>query len=268
VTASARARSSAGIVPPQHGAWAFLGLPLLVGIAVANWAFALLVLAAAWISAYPWSYFVLAVIKEQRARHPRPERFHHALLIWSAVALPALALLVVVRPWLVWFGIAFAMAFVVNAAFALRHDDRALVNDAVFVLECVALVPIAWAIGASDRTITPPDFGQAPRSLWILTAAVALLLVGSILHVRSLIRERSSVGFARMSLAFAIISLVASVLLAFAWGIPAGLFLVLPFAWCVGRSVAMRGTSPAPTRIGMVELVGFCLLAIPSLVLA
>jgi hypothetical protein len=83
-----------------------------------------------------------------------------------------------------------------------------------------------------------------------------------------LIRERASTGFARLSLVFAIIALVLSLVLALLWCLPAGPFLVLPFAWCTGRSAVMRGRTLAPARIGMIELVGFLLLAIPALVLA
>ena len=268
MTAPNRDRLSAPIVPPQHGAWAFLGLPLVVGIAVARPTWSLAVLSVAWICAYPWSYFALAVMKEQRSRHPHPERFRRPLVIWSAIAVPAIGVLVVLRPWLLWLGVAYAVAFGVNASFALRRDDRALVNDVVFILECTALVPIAWGVGASGRTWQLPAFGDAPGAVWILTAAVGLLLSGSTLHVKSLIRERSTAGFARLSLAFAMLSLVISVALAWAWGLPVGVFLVLPFAWCVGRSVALRGRTPAPARIGMIELVAFLLLALPALALA
>jgi hypothetical protein len=50
------------------------------------------------------------------------------------------------------------------------------------------------------------------------------------------------------------------------WGLPSGLFLVLPFAWMAGRSFIVNGSS-APSRIGMIELVGFLLLGLPALVL-
>ena len=256
------------MVPPQHGAWAFLGLPLVVGVAVAEPTGVLAVLALAWVFAYPWSYFALAIVHERRARHPHPERFRRPLAVWSAVALPALAVLVLLRPWLVWIGLAYAVAFAINAAFALRREDRALVNDVVFIAECTALVPIAWGIGATGRSWQVPDFALAPSTVWIVTSAVALLLTGSTLHVKSLIRERTNSDFARLSLAFAIMSLVISVALAWLWGLPAGLFLVLPFAWCAGRSLVMRGRVFAPARIGMIELVGFLLLAIPALALA
>jgi hypothetical protein len=255
------------VVPPQHGAWAFLALPLVVGVTVATWTPVLLVLAVAWISAYPWSYFALAAVRERTARHPHPERFRRALALWSAVALPSLLTLVLLRPWLLWVGVAYAIAFAVNVAYAMRRDDRALANDAVFIIECAILVPVTWAIGATGRTLTLPDAMAVPTSVWILSCSVALLLTGSTLHVRSLIRERSNPSFARLSQGFAIVSLVISLALATWWGLPSGLWLVPPFAFAAGRSVAMRGANPRPARIGMIELVAFVLLAGAAVVL-
>ena len=254
------------LVPPQHGAWAFLGLPLVVGIAVAPWTPVLILLAFACIAAYPWSYFALTVAKEQTSRHPRPERFRTPMLVWSVIAIPALVGLVVARPWLLWIGIGYALAFAINVAFAMRRDDRDLVNDAVFILECAALVPIAWAVGTLGRTLTP-DATAVPTEVWILTIAVALLLAGSTLHVKSLIRERSHPAFARMSQSFAIVSLVVSIGLAAWWGLSVGLWLVPAFAFAAGRSFAMRDRTVRPAQIGMIELVAFGLLAIGAIVL-
>jgi hypothetical protein len=268
VTPSARPQRAVALVPPQHGAWAFLGLPLVAGLAVAPWTPVLLLLAITWIVAYPLSYFLLALAKDAASRHPHPKRFTRPIAVWSLVAVPAAIALVVLRPWLIWIGALYLVGFAVNIAFARRRDDRALVNDAVFIVECAAMVPVTWAVGVGTTGWALPDFSQAPKQTWLLTIAVALLLAGSTLHVKSLIRERANPGFTRLSQTYAVVALAASILLAWAWGLPSGLFLVLPFAWCVGRSVAMAGTSPSPPRIGMVELVGFCLLGLPALVLA
>jgi hypothetical protein len=248
----ARVDRPVALVPPQHGAWAFLGLPLVVGVAVAPWTPVLLLLA------YPWSYFILAIAKERTTRHPRPERFRRPLVAWSLVAIPGLVALLLARPWLVWVGLAYALAFGVNIAFAMRRDDRDLVNDIVFILECTAIVPVAWAIGAIGRSLTP-DAPPLPATVVILALAVALLLTGSTLHVKSLIRERAHPGFARLSQGFAIVSVVASVGLAAWWGLPAGLWLVPAFAFAAGRSMALRGRSPRPARIRMIELAAVVL---------
>jgi hypothetical protein len=251
-------RPSASLVPPQHGAWAFLGLPLAVGWSVAAWTPLLVPLAVAWVAAYPTSYFVLAVAAERGRRHPRPERFRRPLALWAAPTLLSLAVLVAFRPWLVWVGLAYLAAFAVNLAFATRRQDRALVNDAVFVAECATMVPVTWAVSVGAGGWAPPQ--PVPRSVWVLTAAVALVLVGSTLQVKSLIRERSDRRFAQASRIVAAASVPAAAALAVSWGLPSGLWLVLPFGYFAVRAFAIR-RPPRPGAIGVVELGGFVLLA-------
>jgi hypothetical protein len=96
--------------------------------------------------------------------------------------------------------------------------------------------------------------------MWVLTVAVALLLGGSTLHVKSLIRERADPRFARASRVFSFACLAGSFGLAAWWGLPAGLPLVAPFAWFTVRSIALADPASPPGRIGVVELVGFVLL--------
>jgi hypothetical protein len=251
-------------MPPQHGAWAFLALPIAVAVPVSPWTPLLLLLAVAWIAAYPASYFVLAVVRDGTSRHPAPARFARPLAIWWAAALLAGIPLLVARPWLLWVALAYGALFGVNIAFARRRDERALANDAVFVLECAAMVPVTWAVGAGSAGLAPPPLASVPGHVWVLTVAVVLLLGGSTLHVKSLIRERADPRFARASRVLAFACLAGSLGLAAWWGLPSGLLLVAPFAWFAMRSVLLADPGTRPGRIGLVELVGFVLLVVAS----
>jgi hypothetical protein len=250
------------MVPPQHGAWAFLALPVATALTVTPWSPVLLLLALAWFAAYPASYFVLAVARQRTSRRPDAGRFVRPLAVWWAVALAAGLPLLILRPWLVWVALLYAASFSVNIWFAGRHDERALLNDAVFIAQCTAMVPVTWMVAVGGRTWAPPSLSEAPAHLWVLTAAVALLLVGSTLHVKSLIRERADPRYATASRAVALASLAGSVALAAWWSLPSGALLTVPFVWFAGRSLLIRGPSAAlrPARIGVIELVGFVLL--------
>jgi hypothetical protein len=252
------------MVPPQHGAWAFLALPIAVAIPVSPWSPIVLLLAVTWIAAYPASYFLLATVRDRASRHPDPRRFARPLALWWSIAVAGGLILLSLRPWLVWVAFGYAASFVVNLAYARRRDDRALLNDLVFILQCTVMVPVTWAVMAGAQTITPPPLADVPAHVWVLTTAVALVLVGSTLHVKSLIRERAHPAFARASRAFAVLSVAGSLALALWWGLPAGISLVLPYAWFAARSFAMRGPAPRPGRIGLIELVGFLLLVAAS----
>lgn len=253
----------APLVPPQHGAWAFLGLPVATGLTVSPTQPVLVLMTVTWVAAYPASYALLALARDSASRHPDPARFRRPLLVWWSLVLAAGLPLAIARPWLVWVAPLYAAAFGVNLVFARRRDERALVNDLVFIIQCTAMVPVTWMVATGTRSWQPPDLAQAPTQLWLLTVAVALLLVGSTLHVKSLIRERSDSRYARASRIVAVLSVPTAVVLAVIWGLPAGLVLLLPFGWFVVRAFAV-GPDARPARIGMIELVGFVLLVLAA----
>ena len=83
------------LIPPQHGAWAFLALPLALGAAAAPAEPVQLLLAITWVVAYPWSYAALGVSR------PRVRRqFLRPLAIWSVLVVPPALALWWARPWL------------------------------------------------------------------------------------------------------------------------------------------------------------------------
>ena len=248
-------------VPPQHGAWAFLGLPLVLGAVVAPWTPLLVVLALAWVAAYPWSYAALGL-----ARARRKQRFVRPFAVWAAVVVPAGALLVLQRPWLVWVGAAYLLLFAVNLRYAAHNNERAIANDAVFVAECSAMVWVVWAVGASEGSWSPPSTGAAPAHAWVLVVVCALVLIGSTLHVKSLIRERRDPRYARASRAVALGSVPAAGALAAWWGLPHGAWLVLPFAALAVRAFVVGRRPLRPGVIGIVELGGFVLAAVTAVV--
>ncbi len=251
------AAKGAPVFPPQHGAWAFLGLPIILGAMVGGVTPLSVLLGIGFIVAYPASYFAIAIL-----RYPRPQRFRKGLWIWGSTGAVIAVLLIAARPWLLWVGLVYAIAFAVNLAFARAHNERSLLNDAVFILECVAIVPIMWAINAGTTALTPPPFVDAPTTLWTLTAFAALALVGSTMHVRSLIRERSNPRFRMSSQVFAGVSLIISVALAYPYGLWALLGTAVAFGFLLVRSLLLGRRPMKPGIIGVFELVGFILVAI------
>ena len=175
-------------------------------------------------------------------RAKRPQRFRAPFLVWSAVVLPAAAILLVGRPWLIWVGLGYALFFTVNLRNARRNNERALANDLVFVVDCAAMVAVTWAVGAGTRSWAPPGLGAVPAQVWVLTALCALVLLGSTLHVKSLIRERRDPRFASASRILALACVPVSVALGAWWGWPSGTWLIAPFVVLAVRAFAV------PTR--------------------
>lgn len=250
-------------LPPQHGAWGFLGLPLFLGAAVVSWTPLLLLLALAWVAAYPLSYAALGLVRAKR-----PQRFRRPFLFWLAVVLPAVLALVVARPWLVGVGLAYVVLFMVNLLYAKHNNERDMVNEFLFAIECSAMVLVVWSIGAGGQSWNPPALHVVPGQVWVLAVVCLLVLVGSTLHVKSLIRERRDPRFARASKVVAVLSIPVSVALANWWGLPGGIWLSVPFVILAARAFMVGGRSMRPGAVGLIELGGFVLVTVASVLAA
>jgi len=264
VTRTALAESSAAgraprgrrdrIVPDQHGAWAFLALPVALAVTRTGWFALLPAVALAWVAAYPLSW---AATGRLTAR--RPERFDRALLAWSPIVLLAGIPVLVARPWLVWVLLAYGALWLVNLGFARGRRERSLANDLVLVAECTLMLPVTVGIAAAQTGWLPP-LTVLDHHLVVPVLACAVALTGSVLHVKSLIRERGRPQFAAGSRAFAV---VGAALVALAVGWTGGSMLaVLPFVALVARARLVRGRSWRPAAIGMVELAGLVLVVL------
>jgi hypothetical protein len=247
------------LFPPQHGAWAFLGLPVVLGAGESGWSWLLVPLTVAWVAAYPASWAVTGLVSARRT-----QRFRRPFAVWSALAAPPIVVLVVLRPWLVWVGVAYAVLFAVNLRYARAHDERALANDLVFIVECALVVPVTVAVVDGARGWSPPT-GVLTAEVGVLTAVCALTLLGSTLHVKSLIRERRNPVFLRASRAFALACVPVGAAAAYPLDGRAA-WLAVPFAALALRAFLVPGRTWRPGRIGMVELAGFLLVAGVALV--
>lgn len=245
------------VVPPQHGAWGFLLLPVALGITAGSWSWTSLPVILGWVCLYPFSWALT-----NRLAAPRPERFDRALQIWAVVAVPLLGASVVLHPWLLWVGSAYAIPFAANVAFASARRERSLANDGILIVECAAAVPVIAGLAAPLGSWSPPWSTILTQNVALMTATCALVLVGSTLHVRSLIRERSNPAASTRSRAFALscvpLVLISTVLAG------TGAWLVVPFGALALRAVFLHDPSWRPARIGMVELAGLVLVVVFS----
>jgi hypothetical protein len=250
-------------VPPQHGAWAFLGLPVVLGLTVSTWTPVILALAVAWVAAYPWSYAAFGLV-----RAARPQRFRAPFALWSALLAVSGVVVLAARPWIVWVALLYLVLFAVNLRYASRNDERALANDLVFVVECAAMVVVVWAVGAGGGGWVPPALSSVPAHAWVLAIVCGLVLLGSTLHVKSLIRERRDPRYARASRIYAVLCVAAALALGAWWGLPGGAWLVLPFAVLAVRAFVVPRWGLRPSRVGLLELGFFLLVALCALLAA
>jgi hypothetical protein len=242
------------VVPGQHGAWAFLALPLALAVTRTGWFPLLPAAGLAWVAAYPLSW---AATGRLTAR--RPERFDHALMTWAPIALLAGIPLMVACPWLVWAFFAYAVLWLVNVGFASDRRERCLANDLVLVAECTLMIPVTLGIAAVEPGWRPP-YDVLDSHVVLPMVACAGTLVGSFLHVKSLIRERRDPRYAAASRAVAVV-VVLLVALA-AERTDRSLWVTLPFAVLAVRTWIVRGPGWRPAQLGMVELAGLGLVVV------
>ncbi|GAB1692192.1 YwiC-like family protein [Krasilnikovia sp. M28-CT-15] len=237
-----RRRSVRQFVPPQHGAWAMLLVPYLVGVLVAGFHWPHLPLLGAWLAGYLLSYYALQAVKTRR-----PGRFRAQLLLYAPVTALLGGLVVLARPQVLVYAPAYALLLAVNAAYARRRDERALVNDLVSVVQSCLMVFVAAAVAAVPASRVTVAFG-----------AVLLYFVGTVFYVKTMIRERGSVSYYRLSVGYHVAAVAVAAWLA--WPLSAFFAVLAVRAW----ALPPRGLRPK--QVGLLEIAA-CVLLVTTILL-
>ncbi|MER6629708.1 YwiC-like family protein [Streptomyces sp. NPDC000987] len=221
-------------LPNQHGAWAMLVVPFLAGMLLGDptpW-HALLLLA--WLLGYLAVFHVQQWLRLRHnsrnpraaARHTRPVRLFTTALVPCGVAL------VVHAPWLLLAAVCAAPFLAVNCWYAWRNRERALVNGLVAVVPACGMLPVALLLG-----------GGAIADAWRPALACLLYFAGTVLYVKTMIRERGSTAYRWASGGYHAVALgVAAAVL--------GPWLAGFFAVCLGRALAVPALGRV--RVGVV----------------
>jgi hypothetical protein len=251
---SAPARSAAAPertlwFPHQHGAWAMLAVPLLLGIAATAASPWHLVLAVAAVAGYLTAATAQAWLRARR----RPS-FVPSLALYGGVFAAAGALLVLTFPALLLAAVIVVPAGALLIGGARPGTPRDLASSFAQAAIALVLAPAAaylsgeWEVGAALRA----------------TLVAGGYLGGTVLVVRSVIRQRGNGGFHAASVAFhAALAVVASFTLpwpyaAFAAGLTARA-IALPL---VERRRAGTAHPLRPVQVGIVEIVASTLLVV------
>src|SRR6478735_121498 len=230
-------------VPNQHGAWAMVVAPPVVGALVAGPTGWHALLVVAWLAAY-CLYFAAT----QWLRSGRRPRYRSPVLSYAAATAVLGVPLLVAAPALLRWAPAFAVLLGVSLRYAARRADRSYGND---------LVTIAAAgLGGTPAGWWPPG-ADDPRA-WAAAGLLAAYLVGTVPYVKSMIRERDRPATYRLSVGYHAALVAGAVALAAA-GRPAGaagVALVVVAAALLGRAAALpRRGRVRPAVIGAGEVV-------------
>ena len=228
-------------LPRQHGAWAMLAVPFLLGIAASAPGPWQAVLAGASVLGY-----LASATGQAWRRARRRDPFARPLAVY-AVGFGVLgAPLVVAFPALLATLIVLGPATALVAAGARPGTRRDLANSVAQVVQALVLVPAtAWVSGAFD-----------PARAAVATAVAAAYLLGTVLVVRSVLRERSSRSFTALSAGFHALLVVADMALGPVWVLLAAGLATRAVALPVAARRMAGGARPLrPVHVGAVEAV-------------
>ncbi len=246
-----RRRPGPGWVPNQHGAWAMLVAPVVVGAGLAGPRPVHLLLLVTWVVGYLAFQAAGTWLRARRRRRWWPPVRAYGL---TTAALGTV--LVVLQPGLVWWAPVYVPLLGVSLRFSLHRRDRALANDVVTMVAACLTTVVAYDLGVGTSMTPPfrlPDDGEAWRAAGVLLA----YFVGTAFYVKTMIRERGDRRWYVASVAYHAVAVGAGALV----GSPPA---VVVLALLLGRAVVVPRAWPraTPTAIGVGEVVASVTLAV------
>jgi len=216
-------------IPPQHGVWAMLLLPYLSGLQYGR-CWLDLPLLIMWLSGWLFTHHALLGVKTSRWARYMPQMAAYASL--SAVcAVPVF----VVRPALLGFVPAFVVLFAVNVVAARIGQDRATGNGIASVTMASLMAMIVPATAGEPFT----DGLPAALITW-------LYLVGTVVYVKTMIRERGSGLHYGVSVAYHAVALGVSAAV--------NVWFLIPFTWLLARAVVLARHRIRVIVVGLTEV--------------
>lgn len=240
---SQRSRRSPGWVPNQHGAWAMLATPLLVGILASGPTPTHVPLTAFWFLGYFAFYATGLWLKSRRKARYRPP-----VLVYSATAAVAGLLTLLADPTLLRWAPLFVLPLGLGLLASALRDERSVWSG------------VATTLGSSLMTVVAYDAGAGTdlRRAWLLAGVLALYFVGTVLYVKTIIRERDSEPYYWLSVGFHGLATLALV--------PVLAPVTPVFAALTARAAIVPAFRISPKTAGIAEVNATVLVATTALV--
>jgi hypothetical protein len=221
------------VIPHEHGGWAMVSVPFLLGMMAGTPQWIHLPLFFAWLFFYLASYPLLQSMKRsaQRGR----------LMIWGmlygGIAFFCLIPSLFNKPSLLYFGPLLLLLLTINIWYATRKSERAILNDL-----CAILV---FSVGGAAAYLS--GGGDWDETMALVIAFSFLHFAGSAFFVKSLFRERNNKRWIAYARAYHV------GLLAAPWAIGFPLMTVA-YVLSAVRAFVFAGKTMRPMKAGMIEI--------------
>lgn len=275
-------------LPNQHGAWAMLLMPLLVGIALGLLftpldqahperlrAYGLMAaITAMWLFGY-FTFYAFGLWFKTRNKRRKAE-YARPMVIYGVVTFLAGLTALALRWQMVWWVPVFLPLVVWAFVEVVRRHPRSLSSGVSTTLASSLMIPVM----VSASVAAPPEFFfYAPAQLIVATAAVALYFIGTIPYVKTLIREKGNPVYVKFSVGYHAAALVLVLvmclpLLFLGVFTVSALIFILTMAWCLFRAwrvPSLAAENPrawTPKRVGMQEVWPTLAMAVGSIAIA
>ncbi|PLR83332.1 YwiC-like family protein [Bacillus sp. V33-4] len=231
-------------LPKQHGAWAMLIIPFWLSAAAAGIQWEHIPFFFGWLLLYLATYPMLLLFKKKKVKF-----YIKWTLIYLVPALILLAIPLWARPSLVIFGLLMIPLFFVNIYFSGKNQDRALLNDfsAIFVFAIAGL-----ASGYLSA-------GMISEDLVLIFVASVLFFAGSTFYVKTMIREKKSRLYKRISWTYhALVPII--------WLVPGQWLIAFAFLPSLLRAFAFYGKPYSIKKVGILEIANAAIFFIVMLI--
>lgn len=219
----------------QHGTWAMLLMPFLLGAVAGGFHWLQLLLFAGWIPLYLSTYpLILSLKKNKKRRAYYLSWFKRYFVTAILLIFPV----IIIEPFTIVFGLMIIPFFLLNIHYGKKNRDRSFWNDCTAVMAFCISGLATYYLGN----------GQLDVTAWIVFTVTLSFFIGSTFYVKSNIREKKNPVFQRTSWAYHLLVLGLFALIG-NW------LLLLAFIPSVWRAVAMQRKNLRPMQMGILEII-------------
>jgi len=219
-----------------------LATPLLVGILAAGPSWIHVPLTAFWFLGH-FAFFATGLWLKAR----RKPRYRRPVIVYTAGAVAAGVVTLVADPGLIRWAPLFVLPLGIGLAASAIRDERSLWSGISTTVGSSLMTLVAFAAGGGT------DFARA----WLLAGVLAVYFAGTVLYVKTLIRERGSQPYYWLSVVTHGLATLALIPLA-----PA---LTPVFAALTARAAIVPAFRVTPKQAGIGEIFSTVIVALTAL---
>ncbi|MCA1031043.1 YwiC-like family protein [Bacillus timonensis] len=220
------------VIPKQHGAWAMLILPFLLGMLMGDATLLHIPLLIGWLFLYLATYPLIMVFTNKKGNNYKK---------WASIYLLLSSIFIVItlvyKFELIYFGLMMLPFFVVNLYYAKKKNERAFFNDVSAIIVFSLAGVGSYFVGVSELNVT---------ALHLFIYSI-FYFIGSTFFVKTMIREKNNVTFKWLSWGYHL--LVPVIVVVFG-----NLYFLIAFLPSIIRAIVLYGKKVAIMKIGILEI--------------